>query len=53
MRADPVDQRRASDDDARLRSAEELVAAEAADVDARGDRRVDRRFTCQEGQTRV
>jgi hypothetical protein len=35
MSADAVDERRASDDDAGLRSAEQLVAAEAADVDAR------------------
>ena len=39
MRADPIDQRRAADDDPGLRSAEELVAAEAAHVDAGRDRR--------------
>ena len=44
MRADAIDQRRAADDDAGLRSAEQLVAAEAADVDARRDRRLDRRL---------
>ena len=53
MRADAVDQRRASDDDAGLRSAEELVAAEAADVDARRDRSPRPPAPCQEGQTRV
>jgi hypothetical protein len=36
--ADPVDDRRPPDDDAGLRSAEELVAAEAADVHAGLDR---------------
>ena len=36
-RADALDRRRAPDDDAGLRAAEQLVAAEAADVDAGGD----------------
>ena len=47
MLADAVDERRSSDDDAGLRSAEELVAAEAADVDAGGDRVADRRFRAE------
>ena len=38
VRADAVHQRRAADDDAGLRPAEQLVAAEAADVHAGGDR---------------
>ena len=38
MPPDPLDERRAADDDAGLRTAEQLVAAEAADIDARRDR---------------
>ena len=47
VRADAVDDRRAPDDDAGLRSAEQLVAAEAADVDAGRDRGLHRRLVAR------
>src|SRR4029079_11087305 len=39
-----LDERGVADDDARLRSAEQLVAAEADEVGARGERRARRRL---------
>ena len=42
--AQAIDQRLAAGDDAALRAAEQLVAAEAHQVDARGDRRLHRRL---------